>query len=835
MRRRSTWATEVVMILVACSAVCGASEEESREPGQNVRLVRDALWAWGNPEMAEEGAHTHATFAQACPAERARLLGTPNIIMAGHGLPRDDAAAAALTKEVGHAPRLVWEVATDDEGEDAPFVYAKTIARLRGLAGQYPQIEGVLLDDMSTTGINRGFKPEHIGEIRNLLGDLHEQVKVWGVVYTMNLDLKGIAGYMNELDAITLAVWHAKDLANLDANVARVREMAPGKPIMLCLYLYDYGEGRRMPLDILEKQCATALRMLHAGDIDEILFVTIDNDEDAVSWAADWVRKVGGQEVGSPPASPGTAGDLLRIGDGAAWGFPRGDWTQSDDGVIRPPDERNLHSRAFHLDRCYGDFEAEFEFNANYRECGTGTAGFVLRAQNANHFYLVHFPWGGQQLRAKHFWAAIAKVDGDGYVRNIAAEWVPGVPSEVNRWYGVRVVADGPEIQVWVDGHEALRVRDTAYQNGRVGLAGYGWYYFRNVRVHGQASEPAPWDDAAQVPSHAFTVGLSSAEMPSACIAPNGDVLVAAGNQLVRSKDKGRTWEAPETLPEALGVVTDYGSSMYCASQDRVSVMLHTPRRENEGPKSEIAIADSLDNGMTWSDPVQADVADGWPEVPASLTPYGPVTAGKDGTLMRFMLGGASTGSEHFTNVITWSATHCKAYVLRSTDAGKSWSAPIELDRPSWANAERGTIPGSLDFTEPTGVVIGDTVTALIRPIYSPYMWQCWSHDGGATWDAASRATFPGYAQSMARTTSGAILCAHRYPLYSVNVSRDDGLHWDAGTVIDYPAWAMGTMLEVEPDVLLLTYMNAERDQPLLAQLVRVTPTRVEPVPREGK
>ena len=127
-------------------------------------------------------------------------------------------------------------------------------------------------------------------------------------------------------------------------------------------------------------------------------------------------------------------------------------------------------------------------------------------------------------------------------------------------------------------------------------------------------------------------------------------------------------------------------------------------------------------------------------------------------------------------------------------------------------------------------MVIGNKVTVLIRPVYSPYMWQCWSYDNGATWDAAVRATFPGYAQSMVRTKSGAILCAHRYPHHSVNISYDDGLHWDAGTVIDFPAWAMGCMIEVEPDVVLCTYMNAQRSQPLLAQLIQVTPKGIKPI-----
>ena len=85
----------------------------------------------------------------------------------------------------------------------------------------------------------------------------------------------------------------------------------------------------------------------------------------------------------------------------------------------------------------------------------------------------------------------------------------------------------------------------------------------------------------------------------------------------------------------------------------------------------------------------------------------------------------------------------------------------------------------------------------------------------------------------MARTRSGTIVCAHRFPQYSVNLSTDEGLHWDEGTVIDYPVWAMGCLVEVEPDVLLCTYMNWDRKEPLLAQLLRVQPSRVAPLNRK--
>jgi hypothetical protein len=149
-----------------------------------------------------------------------------------------------------------------------------------------------------------------------------------------------------------------------------------------------------------------------------------------------------------------------------------------------------------------------------------------------------------------------------------------------------------------------------------------------------------------------------------------------------------------------------------------------------------------------------------------------------------------------------------------------------------YAALPRGKVEGSLDLTETTAVAIGNTVTALIRPIYSPYMWQCWSYDSGATWDSAVRATFPGYAQAMLRTASGDILCSHRYPQHSLNISRDNGLNWDVGTIIDYPAWAMGCLVEVEPDVVLCTYMNYDRHRPLLAQLIRITLEGPKPIKR---
>jgi hypothetical protein len=83
----------------------------------------------------------------------------------------------------------------------------------------------------------------------------------------------------------------------------------------------------------------------------------------------------------------------------------------------------------------------------------------------------------------------------------------------------------------------------------------------------------------------------------------------------------------------------------------------------------------------------------------------------------------------------------------------------------------------------------------------------------------------------MLRLESGPILVAKRYPLHSINVSHDDGINWDKGTVVDYPVQANGFMVEVEPNIVLCTYQNASKDRPLLAQRIWVKRTGIEPIP----
>jgi hypothetical protein len=273
-----------------------AQEKQPYAPAQP-QCIRDLLWVWGNPEMTKPGEHAAATFAEASPAQRARLLGVPNVMMAGPGVPNDDQQADAWTKEVADFPRLLWEVAADGQG-GPPFVYTNRIAQVRKLVDKYPQIEGVILDDMSTGSMDQGFKAEHIRQIRRLLDGKYAAVKICGVVYTMSLDRAGMNDCINELDVILLAEWFPRKIVELEKHVDHCRRLFPGKPIVLCLYLYDYGTNQRMPLDLLERQFETARQLAHAGRIAGIEMTTINNDPEAVTWTADWIKRVGDEKIG---------------------------------------------------------------------------------------------------------------------------------------------------------------------------------------------------------------------------------------------------------------------------------------------------------------------------------------------------------------------------------------------------------------------------------------------------------------------------------------------------------------------------------------------------------
>jgi hypothetical protein len=547
------------------------------------------------------------------------------------------------------------------------------------------------------------------------------------------------------------------------------------------------------------------------------------------------------------------ARDPLKIGDGRDWHFVNGAWQDGEDGVLAVPadlrradgDAIQGHHYAFHRDLCYADVCVRFTF----RLTSHSDIGIVLRARDESHFYLLHFPNCGQASRAQHFWVALSRMDESGYLRRIKMEMVRRVPSNSGLWLPAEIVLTGNCFTVRIGEHGRFTAEDDAYpKSGRLGVYSFGDAAIRGLSVEGEAVDPAPWDQTASQQTNWFhpcpdaRPGIWQRPIDLLRFA-DGELLLSFAIQersfqgrvtshLARSGDGGRTWSDPEPLRVSARDGGWEPDRLHLTPAGRLISL------SKEGDA--YLIAESTDRGRTWSELAPAGLAPAPPGLPGIHLPPQAFLNLADGSIVLFGYGARRDLMKEELTIYTWGSFHCQSFACRSTDDGRTWSTWVNLDNagvddhfdPNEPDRELGRpIAGNLDLTEACAVQMGDgRIMVLIRPIYSPWMWETWSGDGGVTWGPCVRGPFPGYATpNMLRTSNGAVLVAHRLPSMTVQTSWDDGGTWDEGTLIDSATWVMGAMVEVEPGVVLYVYWDSFES---LMRAQRILPTRagLEPV-----
>jgi len=317
--------------------------------------------------------------------------------------------------------------------------------------------------------------------------------------------------------------------------------------------------------------------------------------------------------------------------------------------------------------------------------------------------------------------------------------------------------------------------------------------------------------------------------------AANGDLLVMAVGKVAgadfrsprRSSDNGQTWSGDEPLARHLL----YGY-LRTAPDGRLEMY-----EISDSPPFKIRRAESKDHGKTWS--AQHDVGEVSfpPDMPFAYTNVGAqgLLETKDGALLLFVLArverkedgsfhGRYKGRGYETFTEPW-----VNYCLRSTDGGQTWSEPMNIDGPPHDDGFPQFLKEGCEVS--AAETLDGKILAMIRPIFSPTIWEAWSHDGGRTWKPLSRGQFPMYASrsAMLSTTSGALIIGGRFPGMGVQVSRDGGMTWNFYQV-DTATWANGAMFEIEPDVVLFTYGGRGSPERLRYQIMRLTQTGLEPV-----
>ena len=536
----------------------------------------------------------------------------------------------------------------------------------------------------------------------------------------------------------------------------------------------------------------------------------------------------------------------IRITDGE-WQFVNGDWHDFEDAAlgVEPDDVRRDgtsiqgHHYAFAKHLSFRDVQVTFDFRV-----GDHTdAGIVLHATDESSFYLLHFPGCAQSSRGQHFFAALSRMDHDGYLRCIKLELVRRVPSHPIDWKTARLELEGNRISVQIGDHGLFEVSDPGL--GGVGCVGLHFSslnpennaVLRNVVVEGEPIAGG-WDDRVRQPTNWFKpvprddqvwqmpwdlIELHDGRLLLTYIVqdtPDTSGEAPRAQFLARSSDRGRSWSDPVRLRLVDEDEAWLPPRLHLTPAGRLIALAKQGDR--------FLVAESIDGAENWTtpSPVNLPVTAKGGNVNFNIGPQGFLNLA-DGSMLVFGYG--RVNMDNTDSIHTWGGWHCQAFSCRSTDDGRTWSDPINVDNRG-CERDGAPIDGNMDLTEVQAVQTGGgSIMALIRPVYSPWMWETWSRDGGVTWGPCMRGPFPGYATTnLLRTKAGALLIAHRQPCMTIHCSRDDGHTWDEGTLTDSGLWCMGIMREVEPDLVLHVYWDSFQSH-MRAQFLRVTPTGLVP------
>ena len=140
---------------------------------------------------------------------------------------------------------------------------------------------------------------EDLREIRKKLDIPGRKLDLGVTLYTHQLN-PAICRHLGMCDVVSFWSWTADELVKLKENFAKYRQLAPKKRTLLGIYMWDFGMGKPLPMDLMRMQCETALKWLREGEIEGMIFLAsniCDMKLEAVEWAKKWIAEHGNETL----------------------------------------------------------------------------------------------------------------------------------------------------------------------------------------------------------------------------------------------------------------------------------------------------------------------------------------------------------------------------------------------------------------------------------------------------------------------------------------------------------------------------------------------------------
>jgi len=270
------------------------------------KSVSSRFWLWSHIAGAYTGKYGLTGGTLITPAEAAHYLGVPNVFMVeykGQPGPTEWQRYSIAFQSLG---QLSWSIVPP--GQDIRYTPGDRDTVL-DFAFANPQIASVVMDDFFShrntwsAGQIAALSVDELQDLRTRLKRGNKRLDLWEVLYHQQVNnptFPKLAPYLEHCDIVQLWPWHGKEILDLEATLAKVEHLVPGKRIALGCFMWDFGESKRLPVSLMEQQCKFGLKCLHEGRIEAMIFGAswlCDRDLDAVHWTRQWIHNVGSQKL----------------------------------------------------------------------------------------------------------------------------------------------------------------------------------------------------------------------------------------------------------------------------------------------------------------------------------------------------------------------------------------------------------------------------------------------------------------------------------------------------------------------------------------------------------
>ena len=260
-------------------------------------VIRDRFWIWGHDVGSHDNQFGLEKTSRMTPAEGALYLNVPNLILVRYN---DRPAPPFEQYALAFRPlkQVVWSIvgaggATDNRELDDACK----------LANRFPNFSGVVMDDFfrydAASGRVAVHTTDELKSIQERLTIADRKLDLWVVFYNHQLE-HPVEEHLATCDVVSFWTWTSEHLVSLESNFARVERLAPSSRKVLGCYMYDYGNGKPMPVDLMKYQCEMGLRWLREGRIDGMIFLAsciCDMEFETVEWTRQWIYEVGDQPL----------------------------------------------------------------------------------------------------------------------------------------------------------------------------------------------------------------------------------------------------------------------------------------------------------------------------------------------------------------------------------------------------------------------------------------------------------------------------------------------------------------------------------------------------------